>query len=343
MALPEPTFEGIKKAIKARNFAPVFLLHGEEGYFTDALAAEFETILSDDEKAFNQYVLYAPETEPAQIIDVCRRIPVMSEFQVVILKEAQAVRADKLAKLAPYLAAPTSTTILVICARGAQIKGKEISAAIKKGGGIVFESKKIADYNIPAFIGSYIRAKGLSADQKPLEMLRDFIGNDLSRLYNEIDKLAAVLPAGAAVTAEVIERNIGVSKEYNTFELIDAFAAKDGAKVFRCLAYFKANPKAVPLVLATASIFNFFSDLLIAYYVPGRTDAGITEALGLRNQFALRRIKTGMSCYNPFQLVEIISAIRTFDARSKGIGSRMNEHQLFHDLAYHILSAPGRI
>lgn len=343
MALPEPTFEGIKKAIKARNFAPVFLLHGEEGYFTDALAAEFETILSDDEKAFNQYILYAPETEPAQVIDICRRIPVMSEYQVVILKEAQAIRADKLARFAPYIADPTPSTILAICCRGAAAKGKELTAALKKGGGVAFESKKIADYNIPAYVGAYIRSKGLSADQKPLEMLRDFIGNDLSKLYNEVDKLAALLPEGAAVTPDVIERNIGISKEYNTFELVDAFAAKDAAKVFRCLAYFKANPKAVPLVLATASIFNFFSDLLIAYYVPGRTDAGITEALGLRNPFALRRIRTGLSRYTPFQLVEIISAIRQYDARSKGIGSRMNEHQLFHDLAFHILSAPGRI
>ena len=164
MALPAPTFEGIKKAIKARDFAPVYLLHGEEGYFTDALAAAFDSVLPDEEKAFNHYVLYAPEVEPAQVIDLCRRIPMMAERQVVILKEAQAIRADKLAKLAPYLAAPVSTTLLVICCRGAQAKGKELMAAIKQGGGVVFESKKIADYNIPAFIGSYIKEKGLSAE-----------------------------------------------------------------------------------------------------------------------------------------------------------------------------------
>ena len=343
MALPAPTFEGIKKAIKARDFAPVYLLHGEEGYFTDALAAAFDSVLPDEEKAFNHYVLYAPEVEPAQVIDLCRRIPMMAERQVVILKAAQAIRADKLAKLAPYLAAPVSTTLLVICCRGAQAKGKELMAAIKQGGGVVFESKKIADYNIPAFIGSYIKEKGLSAEQKSLEMLRDFIGADLSKLYNEIDKLASILPAGAAVTPEVIERNIGVSKEYNTFELVDALAVRDAAKVFRCLAYFKSNPKAAPLVMVTAAVFNFFADLLTAYYVPGRTDAGISAELKLRNQFALRRIRSGMASYNPFQIVEIISAIRTFDARSKGVGSRQNEHNLFHELAFHILSAPGRV
>ena len=137
MTLPAPTFEGIRKSLRAHEYAPVYFLHGEEGYFTDALAKEFENILSDDEKAFNQYVLYAPETEPAQVIDICRRIPMMSERQVVILKEAQAVRADKLAKLAPYFAAPVATTILVVCCRGAQAKGKEMMAALRKGGAVV--------------------------------------------------------------------------------------------------------------------------------------------------------------------------------------------------------------
>lgn len=343
MALPAPTFDGIKKSLKQKQYAPVYFLHGEEGYFTDALAKEFENILPDDEKDFNQYVLYAPEVEPAQVIDLCRRIPMMSERQVVILKEAQAIRADKLAKLAPYFANPVDTTILVVCHRGAQAKGKELMSSLKKGGAVVLDSPKIRDYNLPAFIGAYIRQKGLSAEQKALEMLCDFVGSDLSRLYNEIDKLADLLPPGAAVTPEVIERNIGVSKEYNSFELVDAFAAKDGKKVFRCLAYFRSNPKAVPLVLATAAVFNFFADLLAAYYAPARTDAAISEALNLRNSFALRRIRQGMSNYNAVQVVEILSAIRTFDVRSKGVGSRQNEHQLFHELAYHILTAPGRL
>ena len=343
MALPAPTFDGIKKAIKEGNLPSVFLLHGEEGYFTDALASEFENILPEDEKVFNQYVLYAPEVEPTQVIDICRRIPMMADRQVVILKEAQAIRADKLAKLAPYLAEPVATTLLVICHRAKKLESKTLINAISKGNGIVFESKKIQEYNIPAFIGSYIKEKGLSAEQKSLEMLRDFIGADLSKLYNEIDKLASILPPNAAITPEVIERNIGVSKEYNTFELVDALAARDATKVFRCLAYFRSNPKAVPLVMATATIFGFFADLLVAYYMPGQTDAGITSELKLRNSFALRRIRQGMANYNPFQIIEILSAIRRFDAQSKGVGSRQNEHQLFHDLAFHILSAPGRI
>ena len=342
-AAPAPTFESLVKSLSERRYAPVYLLHGEEGYYIDALAKQFEDILSDDEKAFNQYILHAPETEPTQIMDLCRRIPMMAERQVVIVKEAQAIRADKLNKLHSYVADPVSTTILVICCRGAVAKGKDLMAALKKSGAVIFESKKVTDYNAPALIGNYIKSKELSAGQKALEMLRDFIGTDLSRLFNEVDKLAAILPPRAEVTPEVIERHIGISRDFNSFELVDAIAARDGAKVFRILAYFRSNPKAVPLVMATASIFNFFADLLQAYYSPDRSDIGIMNELKLRNQFALRRIKLGMSRYTAVQVVEILSAIRKFDVQSKGVGSRQNEHQLFYDLMYHILSAPGRL
>lgn len=342
-AVPAPTYESIVKSLSERRYAPVYLLHGEEGYYIDALAKRFEDILPDDEKTFNQYILHAPETEPSQLMDLCRRMPMMSERQVVILKEAQAIRADKLNKLHSYVADPAPSTILVICCRGAVAKGKDLLAALKKSGAVIFESKKVTDYNAPALIGNYIKSKDLSAGQKALEMLRDFIGTDLSRLFNEIDKLASLLPPRAEITPDVIERHIGVSREFNSFELVDAIAARDGAKAFRILAYFRSNPKAVPLVMATASVFNFFADLLQAYYSPDRSDTGIMNELKLRNQFALRRIKLGMSRYTAVQVVEILSAIRNFDVQSKGVGSRQNEHQLFFDLIYHILSAPGRL
>ena len=341
-AAPATSFEDIRKSLKKGEIAPVYILHGEEGYFIDALAKDFENLLPEADKEFNQYVVYAPETEPETIINLCRGVPMMADRQVVIVKEAQSARADKLAKLKNYLAAPVSTTVLVICSRGAVLKGKELFDAAKKGGAVIFDSKKIADWNIAAFISEYIRKKGLNADQKAVEMLHDFVGTDLSRLVNEVDKLASLLPPNASITPEAIERNIGVSREYNSFELVDAIAARDPRRVFRILAYFKSNPKAVPLVMATASIFNFFTDLLVAYYTPDRSDAGLMAALGCK-PFALKRIKLGMSRYNALQIVEIIGAIRDFDVKSKGVGSRQNEHELFHQLAYHILSAPGRV
>jgi len=343
MAQASATFDSIRADLTRKRYAPVYLLHGEEGYFIDALVDEFEKILSDDEKAFNQYTLYAPDVEPAAVGELCHRMPMMAERQVVILKEAQAIPAARLNKLAAYASSPTPTTILVICCRGAEAKAKDLIKAVNTAKGVVFESKKLKDYQIPAAIAGYIKSKGLAAEQKSLEMLCEFIGNDLSRLHNEIDKLASILGAGAAITPEAVELNVGISKEYNTFELVDALSVKDAAKVFRILGYFRSNPKAAPLVMVTTTVFNFFADLLIAYYSSDRSDQALMSLFKLRHPIQLRRYREGMSRYNPFQLIEIISAIRDFDAKSKGIGSRQNEHRLFHDLMYHILTAPGNI
>lgn len=342
-SLPAPTFDSIRKSIKARQFASVYLLHGEEGYYIDELIKEFEQVLPEGDREFNLYILHGAETDPSAVCDLCYRVPMMAEMQVVILKEAQSMRADQLKKLATYFAAPVETTLLVVASRGVVVKGKEIFDALRKGKGVALESKKVADWNIPALIGNIIRERGLNADQKALEMLRDFIGSDISRIYNEVSKLATVLPQGASVTPEIIERNIGVSREYNSFELVEALAQRDAERSFRILAYFRSNPKAVPLVLATATIFGFFSDLLAAYYSPDSSEQGIMNTLGLKSNFALRRIQTGMRNYKPVQVVEIITAIRRFDAMSKGVGSRQNEHQLFYDLVYHILTASGRL
>lgn len=341
--LPQPTAESIRKSIKSGDLAPVYVIHGEETYHIDTLTAEFENILSEDEKVFDQYVLYAPDTNISTLLSICKGVPAIAKKQVVIVKEVQTQRSGWLDKLMPYLTAPVGSTVLVICSRGAVIKGKDLLAALKKGGAVVFESKKIPDYNIGPYIAGIIKEKGLSADTKSIAMLLEFVGADLSRIHNEVGKLATLLPPGAAITPEVIERNIGVSREYNGFELVDALAERNADKCFRIAAYFRSNPKAAPLVMVVASIFNFFADLLTAYYVPGGSDMEISKALNLRNSFALKRIRRGMANYKAVQVVEIIGAIREFDTQSKGVESRQNEHQLFQQLIYHILSAPGRV
>jgi DNA polymerase-3 subunit delta len=277
-----------------------------------------------------------------EVMNICMRVPMMADHQVVILKEAQAIRADQLNKLHHYASRPLSTTILVICCRGAVAKGKELIAAVKANG-VVFESKRLTDYTVGPQIAAYIKSKGMTAEQKSLDMLRDFIGTDLSRLFNEIDKLAQILGARAAITPEAIERYIGVSKEYNSFELVDALATHNTAKVYRITEYFRSNPKANPLVLTTAAIFAFFSDLLIAFYTPDKSDQGLMASLKLKSQFQLRRYRAGMNSYNAFQVIEIMGALRDFDAKSKGVGSRLNEHLLFRQLMHHILTAPGKI
>jgi DNA polymerase-3 subunit delta len=343
MAAQAVTFENLRTALRAKNIAPVYLLHGEEGYFIDQLLTDFDTILTPDEKPFNQYVLYAPQVEMAEVVDICRRYPMMADRQVVILKECQSVRADLLDRLARYVAAPSPTTVLVICSRGAACKGKELMAALKKSDAIIFESKKIPEYQLGSHITTYINARGLNVQPKALEMLKEYIGSNLDRMYNELNKLINILGAGATVTPEAIEQHIGVSKEYNVFELVDALALRDSARAMRIAAYFRANPKAAPTVMITASIFSFFSDLLITYFEKDKTERGLMQALKLKSTFQLKRFNAARQRYNAFQVIEIIRAIRRFDAQTKGIGSRRNEYDLLQELIFRILTAPGTL
>lgn len=342
MAAASPTFDELRRDIKKGSLAPVYILHGKEGYFTDLIVKDFENLLPPEDREFNQYVLYAPQTPVAEIIEVCSRFPMMADRQMVIVKEAQAARADQINKLAAYAQNPSATTVLVVVFRGDDAKGKDLIAAVKKKG-VIFESKKVKDWQLPNLIQTYVKTKSMNIDGKSLQMLADYIGTDMSRLYNEIDKLSLILGAGATITPASIERNIGISKDFNNFELVDALAAKDGAKVFRIVSYFANNPKGNPLPVTTTVLYNFYSDLLIGFYAADKSDQGLMNELGLKYPMQLKKFKTAMRTYNAYQTIEAIWALRQFDNRSKGNGSRQNEHQLFHDLMFHLLSAPGKL
>ncbi|MDE6823220.1 MAG: DNA polymerase III subunit delta [Duncaniella sp.] len=343
MASSTPTFQELKRRLAARTqLAPVYLLHGEEGYYIDELVKDFEALVPEEERDFNLYVLYAPETGMDDVMEVCHRYPMMAERQVVIVKEAQAIRADQLNKLHSYIERPNPTTVLVISVRGAQAKGKELLAAVKKNG-VTFESKRLSEKNIVPAISDLIKEKGLNVDPKALSMLRDYIGADLARLYNEIGKLALILGQGAMVTPEAIERNIGISKDFNNFELVDAIVSRNAGKAFAIVEYFRNNPKNNPTVMTVSSLFNQFANLLVYHYTRDKTPAGYMDALGLRATWALRSYEMAARNYNVRQTIEIISAIREFDTRSKGIGSRQNEYDLLKDLIFHILTARGII
>ena len=343
MAVEAVTFEGLKSQLAKRQYAPIYLLHGEEGYYIDALVKIFEQILPPEERDFNMYTMYAPEVSADTVMDTCRRYPMMSEYQVVILKEAQAINAAQLNRLHLYASQPSPTTILVICCRGAVAKAKDLIAEIKKNNGVVFLSEKIKERNAINYIGSYIKLKGLNAEPKALEMLRDYIGTDLSRLYNEIDKLALILGANAMITPESIERNIGVSKDYNNFELIDALAQKDSLRAYNIIEYFRQNSKNNPAVVTVMALFGYFSDLLTLYFTKDKSEANLKSMVGAKWDIQFAKFKHGMRNYNAYQVIEIVAAIRDFDAKSKGIGSRQNEYLLLKDLVFHILSAPGDI
>ena len=336
------TFPQLKRQIANRQLAPVYLLHGEEGYYIDELVKTFESLLPEEERDFNMYTLYGPETNMETVMDVCQRLPMMAEHQVVIVKEAQSVRADSLNKLHHYAERPNPSTILVIACRGDIAKGKELLAAVKKNG-VIFESKKVSERNLLPVISDLIKEKKMTVDPKALSMLRDYIGTDLSRLYNEIDKLSFILGAGAMITPEAIERNIGISKDYNNFELVDAINARNAAKAMAIVEYFRNNPKNNPTVMTLSTLFNHFSNLLIYHYTNDKSQSGYMDALGLKSPWALRNYETAARSYNVRQTIEIISALRECDCRSKGISSRQNEYDLLKDLIFRILTSSGII
>lgn len=342
-ATTSPNFSDLLRQIRQGRLHPVYIIHGEEGFFTDELVKAFESVIPEGERDFNFSVFYAPEVKAETIIGACRRYPMMSDRQLVLVKEAQAARADEINKLHAYVATATPTTVLVICFRGDKAKGKDLLAAAKKHNAVVFESKKPVGRNVDTLITNLVRSKGLNIEPKGLAMLCDYLGTDVSKIYNEINKLAMVLGQGAMVTPECIEVNIGVSKDFNDFELVDAIAARDSAKVFRILAYFRRNPKYCPTARTASNIFSYFAQLLTAQFTRDKSPSSLMAALGLKWDKQLTRFTMGMRNYNAYQTIEIIASIRTFDANIKGVGSRQNEYDLLHALLFRILNARGDI
>lgn len=345
MAAPKSVnFNDVINDITQGKLAPTYLLHGNEAYFIDELVKKFETIIPEDERDFNLYSLYAPQTPMDAVVSTCLRLPVMAPLQVVILKEAQAKKAE-LTKLIPYISTvrPNNRTIFVIVCRGEKYDNKSILNALGQGGGKVFESKAVKDWALDKAIEGLVKLHGLNIEPKGLLILKSHLGSDLSKLANEIQKLAMILGKGSMVTPEAIEQNIGISKDYNNFELIDAIAAKDLKKTLTIVEYFSLSPKRNPAIPTAAVIFNFFANLLAVQFSPDKSNAAISKITGARWDVQLRPYLYALKTYNAWITIEIISALREFDVKAKGIGSRQDEYTLFKDLIYKIFFATGRI
>lgn len=334
----ETTYEDIVRNVKNRIYAPVYFLMGEEDYYIDRIADYIlDTVLTDVEKEFNQTVLFGTDTDIATVINAARRYPMMSEHQVVVVKEAQGLK--NLENLTFYLQKPLHSTILVFCYKhGALDRRKKIVAEIEKAG-VLFESKRLKDSQLPGFITSYLKRRKVEIDPKASEMMAEFVGTDLNRMAGELEKLVITLPAGQRrVTPEQIERNIGISKDYNNFELRNALVAKDVLKANLIVKYFSDNPKNNPLQVTLAVLFNFFSNLMLAYYAPQKTDQGIAAQLGLRSPWQAKDYMNAMQRYSGVKVMQIVNAIRNCDAKSKGVGnSSVSDGELLRELVYFIL------
>ncbi|MCM1483106.1 MAG: DNA polymerase III subunit delta [Muribaculaceae bacterium] len=336
------TFADIRRDIAARRLAPVYLLHGEECYFIDELAKDFESVIPESERDFNMYQFYAPQISMDTVASTCQRYPVMSQYQMVILKEAQAVSARELNKLIPYIQHAIPSTIFVIISRGEKSKSATLVTAVKKAG-VVFESVKLRESGIDALIASIVKERGLNIESKSAAMLRDFIGNDVARIYNELNKLTMILGKDATITPESIELNVGISKDYNNFELVDSIAVRNMHKSFEIVEYFRRDPKRNPAIVTGTALYTFFSNLMIAHFTRDKSPRSLMDALGFRWESQLKNISAAMRSFNARQTIEILSAIRSFDVKSKGIGSRMNEYDLLLELLIKVYSARGVI
>lgn len=332
------SFEQVKKDIQSRKFHPIYLLMGDEPYYIDELTRLLEnTILPETERDFNQTILYGPETDVATVITKSRSFPMMSDYQVIIVKEAQGLK--KIEDLDVYAKSPMSSTILILNYKNGTLdKRKKLHAEIEKHG-IIFESKKIPEYKMPAFVTSFLSSKGLGIDQKSAQLLTDFLGNDLSKVVNEIEKLTlSLLPNEKRITAEVIEQNIGISKDFNNYELLKAVIEKDTFKANQIANYFEKNPKNNPLIVTLSVMFNFFSNLMICYWAKDKSESGIAAELGFRNSYQARDYVAAIKKYNAFKSMEIISLIRTYDAKGKGVDNPSTpDGELLRELLFRIM------
>jgi len=331
------TFEEIMSDLKKRIFKPVYFLAGDEPYYID-LITDFiqEKVLAESEKSFNQVVLYGEDTTVNSIIETSRRFPMMSSHQVVIVKEAQALK--KIEDLMVYLEKPLLSTILVLNYKYKVIdKRTKLHKALDTQG-VYFETMRLRDYQVPPWIERYLMTKGIKTDPEAAAMLTEYLGTDLHKIVNELDKLLITLPAGKPViTTSLIEKNIGISKDFNNFELQKAIGERNIFKANLIVQYFANNPRDNPINLTIASLFSFFTKILTYHYLTDKSKNNVAAVLKI-NPFFVKDYEISALKYNASKTVHIISLLRTYDMKSKGFGDVSTESgDLMKELVYRIL------
>lgn len=338
MAKQELTYADVLAELRAKQYRPIYYLMGDEPYYIDQISNYIiEHVLTPEEKEFNQTVVYGSDVDIATIINAAKRYPMMAEHQVVVVKEAQDVK--NMDELSFYLKHPMPSTVLVLCHKhGSLDRRKKLAGEIEKVG-LLFESKKIKEGQLPAFITGYLKQKGVDIEPKAVAMMTECVGTDLSRMAGELDKLIITLQNNQTrVTSEQVEKNIGISKDYNNFELRAALVEKDVFKANQIIKYFEENPKLNPIQMTLPILFGFFSNLMLAYYAPEKNEQGVASFLGLKTPWQAREYLAAMRKYSGVKTMHIISAIREADAKSKGVNnSSISNADILKELIFMIL------
>ncbi|MDR0835727.1 MAG: DNA polymerase III subunit delta [Tannerella sp.] len=339
MAAKEWTYDEICRDIIGKKFSPVYVLMGEEPYFIDEIEKLLiQNVLTEDERIFNQMLFYGQDVKAEDVMASARRFPMMSKYQLVVVKEAQEL--NKIDLLSFYVKKPNPATILVLCYKYKKLDGRKSLLTEAKKTGIVFESKKKYDNQMSAFIVSFVKKEGLEIEAKGAQMLADYLGTDISRLAKEIEKLKIVLNEAKTkkITPETIEKNIGISKDYNSYELINAIANKDILRANRIVNYFDKNQKSNPIQMVLPSLFNYFVNLMICVYSQDKTERGVMKTLNLQWSFQVADYLAGLKNHAPMKVFNAIHEIRLADAASKGFeNNSISTGDIYKELLYKIM------
>jgi DNA polymerase III subunit delta len=329
-------FDQIISDLKNKIYYPVYFLTGEEPYFIDVISDFIEeNVLTDTEKEFNQTIVYGLETDVKSIAAIARRYPMMSNYQVVIVKEAQHV--DEIEELLPYVENPLNSTLLVLCYKFRKLDGRTAFAKKVGAKGAVFESKKLYDNQVGGWIENYLKQQGFSITPRATAIMADYLGNDLGKIVNESSKLILNIRPGELITESLVEQNVGISKDFNTFELQNAIGEKNVLKANRIINYFAANPKDNPLVKVITILYSFFSKLLIYHQLTDKSKNHVASALGV-NVFFIGDYEKAARNYDPARLKRIVGYLREYDLKSKGFENVSISHgELMKELLFKIL------
>ncbi len=324
--------------IKNKKLKPIYFLMGEEPYYIDKISDYIESsILTEEERGFNQMVLYGRDVTVEDIVNNAKRFPMMAEYQVVIVKEAQDL-SRTIEKLASYAENPQPTTILVVNYKYKKIdKRKALYKTLKKTG-IVYESKKLYENQVADWIRRVLSPKGYQISPKAAQMLVEFLGTDLSKINNELEKLQIILPKDTQISPEHIEENIGISKDFNNFELRKAIGDRNAVKAYKIINYFSENPKDNPMVVTVSLLFNFFSQLLHFHGLSDKSPRNVASALKI-NPYFVNEYVTAAKNYPMRKVSTVVASLRTFDVKSKGVGANaVPQGDLLRELVADILN-----
>lgn len=329
-------FTQILTDLKNRKYYPIYFLYGEEAYFIDVISDYIEhNVLDEGQKEFDQTIIYGKEADIATVISHAKRFPMLGDRHVVIVKEAQEIK--KIDELLPYATQPLASTILVFCYKYAKLDQRKQLAKTLAKSAVIFESKKLFDNQIADWINKQLAGRSYTIEPKAASLMTEFLGTDLSKITNEIEKLCINLKKGTEITAVHIEQNIGISKDFNVFELQIALAKKDILRANQIINYFAANQKDNPMVKVVGMLFGFFNKTLIYHHLKGKSNGIAAKAMGVSPYF-LKDYKIASQHYNTSKLARIISSLREYDLKAKGVGSvTASDGELMKELIFKIL------